>query len=159
MLTPTQTYCTTQFAGLAFTEWLLMSLSVWFTSHFGLVFLNFVKMDCSFLLHFLSSCAPNCFPFQYCDLLPVYFHFPYSYCLIAPCRTTYSNMELLQISLLALNQPQLHKNVHHAAVRRGYGSFWTAPPSSSRHHTDDQAAFGCLSPIGWIHSCLPQTVS
>ena len=142
-------------AGLAFAEWLLISLSVWVASHFGLVFLNFMKMDCSLLLHFLSSCAPNCFPFQYCDLLPESFPFPFSYWLIAPCRTSLS----LQTSLLASINPSSIKCSTIQLWDKGYSSFWTALPISSQHHTDEQAVFGRLSSIGWILSCLLEIIN
>ena len=76
MLIPTQTYCLTQFAGLFFSDLLLMSLSVWFTSHFCFLFLNYMKMELPFVIQSsLQSCAwlfpvsisvtcyPNHFPF------------------------------------------------------------------------------------------------
>ena len=145
MLIPTQTYCLTHSAGLFFPDSLLRSLSVWFTSHFSFLFLNYMKMALPFVIQCsLQSCAwlfpvsisvtcyPNHFPFIQLLLLLT----------VEPVLVT----DLTSNS----NQPRFHKMSAMQLWDKGHGSFWTTPPHSSRHTTDDQTAFGCLPPIGWI---------
>ena len=78
------------------------------------------------------TCCPNHFPFIQLLLLLT----------VEPVLVT----DLTSNS----NQPWFHKMSAMQLWDKGHGSFRTTPPHSSRHTTDDQTAFGCLPPIGWI---------
>ena len=151
MLIPTQTYCLTQFAGLVFPDLLLMSLSVWFTSHFGFLLLNYMKMALPFVIQSsLQSCAwlfpvsisVTCYPN----------HFPFIQLLIL---LTVEPAVATDLTVEPPTNPDFIKCLP-CSLRQGPWQLPTAPPHPSRHHTSDQTAFGCLPPIGWISRICPK---
>ena len=94
---------------------------------------NFLAVVRLIIPHFNSvTCYPN--------------HFPFIQLLLLLTVDTVLATDLTSSS----NQPWFHKMSAMQLWDKGQGSFRTTPPHPSRHTTDDQTAFGCLPPIGWI---------